>query len=234
MRLAEHKPLTARRQAQLETKLILAFSGFQLLIFSVSILLPLLCLLVLATTEDSDGPPRTDETGWSFTFPELSAEEFASRLAPLSCLTWPLFFGHIFVGLNSLRSKVYGGGYCAIGYDTFDGGETDEERVRFRDFLSGYYLYFPLLGLLSVHGLLVLSGPSPSPSGRPSRFRRGACTDTSCASSPSCWSSLSSTVSASSPSLVLSLPFRTLLSVLSRLFGLRQDKRKESACFMCC
>jgi hypothetical protein len=89
----------------------------------------------------------------------------AQHLSLLSLLTWPLYMGHFFVGLSILRAKVYGVGYNTLDDDeerhhhhSINDGETDEAKVRFHEFLSGYYLYFPLLALSFVHGLLVLLG----------------------------------------------------------------------------
>jgi hypothetical protein len=147
------------------------FSGFQLLVFCIDFLLPLTFFLMTATSY-GDGDFHTMDKDRPFAPEEYhehrpSPSEEAHSLSFLSLLTWPLYLGHLFVGLAILRAKVYGAGYSTLddgehrgninGY-AGEGGETEEAKVRFHDFLSGYYLYFPLLALSFVHGLVVLLG----------------------------------------------------------------------------
>lgn len=134
------------------------FSGFQLLVLCIDFLLPL-SLFLLTARDDYHTTVVGHHEG-----PVMEAY----HVSLFSLLTWPLYLGHLFVGLTILRAKVYGIGYnrlddddecdstqhCSINGDS----ETDEVKVKFVDFLSGYYLYFPLLLLTFVHGLLLLLG----------------------------------------------------------------------------
>lgn len=144
------------------------FSGFQFIVFFINFLLPLTYFIMTAphgdfhTMDNTPNPHAGD--------PNFAAEEYreppmdaAQHLSLLSLLTWPLYLGHLFVGLALLRAKVYGVGYNTLDDDgeerhNLDSFETDEARVRPHDFLSGYFLYFPLLAISFVHGLLVVLG----------------------------------------------------------------------------
>jgi hypothetical protein len=156
------------------------FSGFQVLIFFLNFLLPLTYFIMMAPGGDFHtmdkggdasqmGHPLSTLSDPADTFAPSEYREppmdAAQHLSLLSLLTWPLYMGHFFVGLSILRAKVYGVGYNTLDDDeerhhhhSINDGETDEAKVRFHEFLSGYYLYFPLLALSFVHGLLVLLG----------------------------------------------------------------------------
>jgi len=155
------------------------FSGFQLVVLCVEFLLPL-AFLFLFMASNSDYHHQRDGAkgpGPKAGGPQGSGRPAAGHNDPFdspmvemfdilfSLMTWPLYLGHVFVGLAVLRAKVYGVGYSLLGDDepgnsvvhSLD-SETDGARVRFVDFLSGYYLYLPLLGLVFVHSLLLIAG----------------------------------------------------------------------------
>lgn len=149
------------------------FSGFQLFVFFIDFVLPLVFFLMAAPSHNYDELATRPGQPVPTVSPSPYHEEFyrnedpiveASQMSLFSLLTWPLYLGHLFVGLTILRAKVYGAGYNRLDdeedchHQRAINDDTDEVKIKFSHFLDGYFLYFPLLALTFVHGMLVFFG----------------------------------------------------------------------------
>jgi len=134
----------------------LSFSGFQLLVLALNFLLPLVFLAFRGSKDDDDMVHTMGHSHRGGAHEELMMDVFYSIV---SLLTWPLYTGHLFVGLSVLRAKVYGSDYSMLDEANLGSSETTGKApIRFHHFLNGYFLYFPLLALSFVHALLLLLG----------------------------------------------------------------------------